>query len=237
MSTVLDADPLLRDVRSVAGWKYLSPAVLYSKVGQGGMGSVDRGRHLELDIDVAVKCLNPVLAASDPQFEGPCALRDWNAPVERVRGDEAQEYCRQHGCALPSESQWEYACRAGTTMPYSPAATLRAEAANYDASRTYGAGRRADASKGTVPVRSYPPNAWGLHEMHGNVREWCLDGYRREYQTLPQKDPQEPGGSLRLLRGGGWQSGPAWCRSARRDRVPAEYAEKDLGFRVARALP
>jgi formylglycine-generating enzyme required for sulfatase activity/RES domain-containing protein len=165
-------------------------------------------------------------------------------PVERVSWFDAQEFCRRlsqrtgRTYTLPSESQWEYACRAGTTTPYAFGTTLSQRQANV-------------ASSGTTEVGSFPANAWGLHDMHGNVWEWCLDHWHHGYEEAPADgsawlgtteqqnqsstkpvkgviDDSEP----RLLRGGSWGNYPRYCRSAFRSRSRPGNAISNVGFRV-----
>ena len=166
-------------------------------------------------------------------------------PVERVSWFDAQEFCRRlrqrtgRTYTLPSESQWEYACRAGTTTPYSFGTTL----SNWQAN--------ANSLLGTTEVGSFPANAWGLHDMHGNVWEWCLDHWHQGYEGAPadgsawlsttdQQDPLTTKGvkdgtddsEPRLLRGGSWYYVPGNCRSAFRFHFLPGLALAFVGFRV-----
>jgi formylglycine-generating enzyme required for sulfatase activity len=112
-------------------------------------------------------------------------------PVENVSWLDAMEFCNRlsqrtgRHCTLPSEAQWEYACRAGTATPFAFGATLTAELANYDASTTYADGPKREYLQQTTPVGLSPANAWGLHDMHGNVWEWCLDHWHASYEGAP----------------------------------------------------
>jgi len=168
-------------------------------------------------------------------------------PVEQVSWNDATEFCRRlsarEGCTyrLPTEAEWEYACRAGTTTPFSFGQTLSTEQANYNGNHVYGQGRKGDNRKSTMPVGSFPPNGWGLYEMHGSVWEWCGDWYRSDtYQHAPHADPkgpeQPPGNAnsrpARLLRGGSWRSTPGMSRSAYRGWSYPAYQNDNLGFRV-----
>ena len=130
-------------------------------------------------------------------------------PVEQVSWDDAQAYIgelkrRLPGlpARLPTEAEWEYACRAGTTTPFSFGDQITPDRVNYDGNYPYAGGEK-DLYRGkTVPVASLPANAWGLYEMHGNVFEWCADWYE-DYSAEPQIDPTGPQtGDLRVLRGG-----------------------------------
>ena len=145
---------------------------------------------------------------------------------------------------LPSEAEWEYACRAGTITPFYYGDTLSPEQANYNGILGYGNGNIDIYREKTTPVGSFPPNAWGLYDMHGNVWEWCQDWYHDSYEDAPTDgsawDSEQPSsfGDLRLLyrvlRGGSWDSSAGDCRSAyRHDDVPR--LEFDIaGFRLAR---
>lgn len=161
-------------------------------------------------------------------------------PVIHVSWQDAQVYLEWlnsetgHAYRLPSEAEWEYACRAGTTVPFSFGETITTDQVNYDGRYPY------DRVKGTyrgqtVPVGSLPANPWGLHEMHGNVWEWCHDG-PRNYTGSSVTDPlgsTEPG-SLPVLRGGSWIDGARNVRSACRRRYDPGDRSVIFGFRCAR---
>ena len=115
---------------------------------------------------------------------------------------------------LPTEAEWEYACRAGTTTPFHFGETISTDQANYDGNFTYGNGKKGVYREKTTPVGSFPANAWGLYDMHGNVWQWCQDWYG-DYPQKDVVDPQGPEkGEVRVLRGGSWISDPQYCRSA-----------------------
>jgi formylglycine-generating enzyme required for sulfatase activity len=125
---------------------------------------------------------------------------------------------------LPSEAQWEYACRAGTTTPYAFGASLSKRQANI-------------AGSGTTAVGSYPANAWGLQDMHGNVWEWCADDWHPNYHGAPGdgRPWMEASAKLlipRLLRGGSWINHPRDCRSAFRNDFHPDIRNHYIGFRV-----
>ena len=125
------------------------------------------------------------------------------------------------GFRLPTEAEWEYACRAGTTGDHSG---VLDETAWYEA----------NSGGETHPVGLKQPNAWGLHDMHGNVWEWCQDWYG-EYPTGLVADPQgPPAGEKRVSRGGGWNAFGPSCRSAFRDGNVPDARYGDLGFRLVR---
>lgn len=123
--------------------------------------------------------------------ENPSYFKGENNPVERVSWHKAKEFCQklseQTGKTyrLPSEAQWEYACRAGTTTPFYFGETISTDLANYDGNSRYGNGKKGVYRIKTTPVRSFPPNAFGLYDMHGNVWEWCEDIWHKNYEGAP----------------------------------------------------
>ena len=155
-------------------------------------------------------------------------------PVEQVSWDDCQQFLSTlngrvsgGGFRLPSEAQWEYACRAGTTTAFSFGSTITPEQVNYDSRRQ---GLYRDK---TVPVKSLPPNAWGLYEMHGNVWQWCNDWYG-DFSGSAERDPAGPSsGSDRVFRGGGWCFDAWYCRSASRMSFAPNGGSWILGFRIA----
>ncbi|MBI3268088.1 MAG: SUMF1/EgtB/PvdO family nonheme iron enzyme [Planctomycetes bacterium] len=163
-----------------------------------------------------------------------------NAPVETVSWEECREFCRKTGLALPTEAQWEYACRAGTTTPFHFGTTITTDRVNYAGIfHPYGGASRGPYRKTTVAAGSFPPNAWGLHDMHGNVYEWCEDAYDAGYYARsPAVDPlYDSGPSFRVLRGGSWCDSADCCRSAHRGKYGPESHVNNVGFRPARPLP
>jgi len=162
-----------------------------------------------------------------------------DAPVERVSWIAAWQFCNNLGTGfrLPTEAEWEYACRAGTTAAFCYGNDLDASLANFDGGHPYGKGEIGLFRESTVVVGQFKPNAWGLYDMHGNVREWCADWYGI-YPTAPVTDPTGPAsGSYRVLRGGSWYTNGWRCRSACRGRVGTSVSYDDLGFRVIKILP
>lgn len=168
-------------------------------------------------------------------------------PVINVGWTDARAYCAwlNHKLdlppgtyRLPSEAEWEYACRAGTTTPFSFGETLSTEQANYDGGFTYGRGRKGELRGRTVPVGSFHANRWGLHEMHGNVWEWVEDAFGSYPDHRAEAGPlQHAAAGLRFLRGGSWQNQPKHCRSAHRGRWAPAPRGNYAGFRLARSLP
>ncbi len=153
-----------------------------------------------------------------------------DCPVESVSWKEVQAFIqklnqqeRDYQYRLPTEAEWEYAARAGTTTPFSFGNTLRKDQANYDSERT-------------TQVKSFPPNAWGLYDMHGNVWEWCQDRYG-DYPSGSVTDPQGPSSDdYRVLRGGSWRVNAGYCRSASRGWDAPGDRRNDYGFRLVAPL-
>jgi sulfatase modifying factor 1 len=133
---------------------------------------------------------------------------------------------------LPTEAQWEYACRAGTQTPFSFGGNITPQQVNYDGNYPYAGGDKGLYRERTVPVKSLPPNPWGLYEMHGNVWEWCADWYG-DYPRQAVIDPVGPGnGERRVVRGGSWRNYAGGTRSA--DRAGCVPGDRSLiGFRLA----
>jgi formylglycine-generating enzyme required for sulfatase activity len=179
---------------------------------------------------------------------------DWQAPgfaqtdahpVVGITWHDAQQYVRwlseRTGQAyrLPSEAEWEYACRAGTRTAFSCGDTISTGQANYDGNFVYNGGERGVFRKGTTPVESFAPNPWGLFDMHGNVWEWVQDVVHDTYDGAPLDGRAwEEGGdqARRILRGGSWLYNPRYLRSALRNGFSAVLSNDIVGFRVARDL-
>ncbi|MCA2553480.1 MAG: formylglycine-generating enzyme family protein [Microcystis sp. M04BS1] len=163
-------------------------------------------------------------------------------PVEKVNWYDAVEFCARlskltgREYRLPSEAEWEYACRAGTTTPFYFGETITRELANYDASYTYADEPKGEDREETTPVGQFPPNAFGLYDMHGNVWEWCADTWHYNYDGAPTDGSawiKNGHDNRSLLRGGSWCNDPNLCRSAYRG---FNYRRDDrlylFGFRV-----
>jgi uncharacterized protein (TIGR02996 family) len=163
----------------------------------------------------------------------PSGFRGEERPVEMVSWDDCVAFCRQlseregREYRLPTEAEWEYACRAGTTSPYFWGDTVRGELVNYNGSY------RSDLYRGeTTPAGSLPPNVWGVHDAHGNVWEWCAD-FSGRYTSGAQMDPVGPrAGNAHVLRGGSWFSNQKLCRSAYRSMGASANRFDNLGCRV-----
>ncbi len=159
-------------------------------------------------------------------------------PVESVSWNDCQEFIRKlqemdmKPYRLPTEAEWEYACRAGTTTPFHFGETISTDQANYDGDFVYGDGKKGPRRQRTTPVGAFPANAFGLHDMHGNVYQWCQDWYG-DYPPRDVTDPKGPEkGLARVLRGGSWKSNPLSCRSAERLRYEPGARFHLYGFRV-----
>jgi len=165
-------------------------------------------------------------------------------PVERVSWNDAVAFCKalskRDGVPyrLPTEAEWEYSCRAGTTTPFYTGATISTDLANYDGNYTYGDGQKGVYRAKTTPVASFPANSWGLYDMHGNVYEWCQDWYNNaHYAKSAAQDPKGPNaGSSRVLRGGSWYVDPSYCPSAGRGGSSPTYAVTRGGFRIVAVI-
>jgi eukaryotic-like serine/threonine-protein kinase len=177
----------------------------------------------------------------------PAYFKGNNLPVERVSWNDAQVFCKKlsqqtgRTYRLPSEAEWEYACRAGTTTPFHFGPTLTPELANYNGEySSYGSGPKGQYRQQTTPVGSFAANGFGLHDMHGNVLEWCLDHWHQNYNGAPTNGRAwiENGYSFsRVLRGGSWFYSPEDCRSAFRSGYDLEGRSDFFGLRLVMSRP
>jgi formylglycine-generating enzyme required for sulfatase activity len=171
---------------------------------------------------------------------------DADYPVERVSWTDAVEFCkklselpeeREGGRVyrLPTEAEWEYACRAGTRTAFHFGSSLSSRQANFDGSSVYGGAERGPNLEKTSAVGSYKPNDFGLYDMHGNVWQWCADWYdAKYYKSGPRQDPRGPtSGRSRVMRGGCWQCDGAWLRAANRGKSAPGRRDDGFGFRIA----
>jgi formylglycine-generating enzyme required for sulfatase activity len=176
----------------------------------------------------------------------PSEFKGANRPVESVSWHDAVEFCARlsnytkRPYRLPSEAEWEYACRAGTTRPFHFGETITTDLANYDGNKTYGKGTKGVYRKETTEVGSFQvANECGLYDMHGNVWEWCEDDWHDNYENAPTDGSawisDESNNNEKVLRGGSWYSPPGGCRSTRRGYADAGFDDDtdDVdGFRV-----
>ena len=175
---------------------------------------------------------------ADPSFHKGDSL----LPVERVSWFDVVEFCARlskktgRTYRLPSEAEWEYACRAGTTTPFHFGETITSKLANYGGKKTYNSEPKGEYREQTTPVVDFQvANAFGLYHMHGNVWEWCADSWHPNYIGAPTDGSAwNNDNDNRLLRGGSWFSAPMFCRSAfRYDLIfPGRPHKGTLGFRV-----
>jgi formylglycine-generating enzyme required for sulfatase activity len=184
---------------------------------------------------VNIKDLNPQ----------PSNFKGAKRPVEQVNWYEAKEYCdrlakrTKRPYRLPTEAEWEYACRAGTTTPFYFGSTLSTELANYNGNFTYGNGVKGEYRRETTPV-DHIANAWGVCDMHGNVYEWCEDHWHSDYKNAPDDGNAwltDDAGALRVNRGGSWFDSPRNCRSAYRLNNFPTNRNNILGVRLACEAP
>jgi formylglycine-generating enzyme required for sulfatase activity len=168
----------------------------------------------------------------------PSRFQGDNRPVDTVNWDDAQEFCRRLSVEsgkdyrLPSEAQWEYACRAKTATPFFFGEIITTEIVNYtDNNRSQG-----QYGEKTTDVGLFPANDWGLHDMHGNVWEWCEDDWHRSYLGAPNNGSawvdSDRTDTYRLLRGGSWNFELRYCRSATRYYIRRDITNFNVGFRV-----
>jgi formylglycine-generating enzyme required for sulfatase activity len=184
----------------------------------------------------------------------PAYYKGDDRPVERVSWEDAREFCARLNretklldgweYGLPSEAEWEYACRAGTTTAFNFGEMISPEVANYDWDVEYDRVKfkKQKDFEGTTPVGSFPANLWGLYDMHGNVWEWCEDHWHGSYEGAPTDgsswlDESAESQPYRVIRGGSWIYDPRNCRSASRSYGSAGFGHPYSGFRVVCRLP
>jgi formylglycine-generating enzyme required for sulfatase activity len=170
----------------------------------------------------------------------PCRFKGEDLPIERISWSDAQKFCQRlskrtgKAYRLPSETQWEYACRAGTNTPFSFGETITSAVANFNGEHTFREEPRGFYRHGTTHGGTFPPNAFGLYDMHGNLWEWCADHWLDDYASSPRDESsyQNKDSRYHVARGGSWHETPTLCRSAVRRRVLQTDADEVIGFRV-----
>ena len=179
-----------------------------------------------------------VMGSNPSRFRG-AAGGGPDHPVESVSWDDAAAFCARLSALpaekemgrvyrLPTEAEWEYACRAGTLTPFSFGASLSASQASFDGQHPYGEGSRGPAPPRTARVGTFAANLFGLYDMHGNVWEWCSDWFDAAYyQRSPRQGPPGPAeGAFRVLRGGSWRNQAVTCRAAYRNALAPTSASR-----------
>jgi formylglycine-generating enzyme required for sulfatase activity len=172
----------------------------------------------------------------------PSNFKGDNRPVENVSWADTQEFCMRlsnktgMNYRLPSEAEWEYACRAGTETPFHFGETITTELANYNGEYVYNNGSKGKYHRGTTDVGIFPANDWGLHDMHGNIWERCEDDWHDSYENAPKDGSawveSDRTKTFKLLRGGSWDDKPGDCRSATRGNDTRDNVSSVVGFRV-----
>ena len=176
----------------------------------------------------------------------PSRFQGATLPVERVSFTDCQRFLKKLTAGndtfryrLPSEAEWEYACRAGTTTPFSTGMTISVNEVNYNGKYPYAPAPKGKYRKKTTPVGSFSPNPWGLYDMHGNVWEWCQDRHRSRYEGAPTDGSAWEHGLgewPQVIRGGSCHCAAGYCRSASRIGNKPDDAREDLGIRVVATL-
>jgi len=155
-----------------------------------------------------------------------------NHPVTYVSWNDAMAFAEWMGCRLPTEAEWEYACRAGSTTPFYTGNNLTTSQSNFNGHYPYNKNEEGEYREKSLPVGSFAANAFGLFDINGNVWEWCSDWYG-VYSTLPQTDPKgRENGTYRVIRGGSWANGAGCCRAAYRGSGNPKSFSSSVGFRL-----
>ncbi len=231
-------EPLGKNVQGYPEYRHRQSGIVFVRLPGGTfrMGSPETEEGREADEGpVHEVTLSPFLIAKYEVTQAawkrvmgsnPSGFKGDDLPVERVSWDDCQEFCRKTGLKLPSEAQWEYACRAGVDGPFSGTGRL-ADIAWYDK----------NSGETTHPVGKKTANGFGLHDLHGNVWEWCEDVYDEEFYARAAASRKDPvcrsGSGLRVPRGGSWYDSARYCRSALRGWNEPADRYLNLGFRPA----
>ena len=210
-------------------------------VTQGQWRAIASQTNLKVKLD-----LNPEPSKFTESYQD---IDRWQRPVERVKWIEAVEFCERlskltgKDYRLPSESEWEYACRAGTTTPFYFGETITSELVNYNSKYTYAKSSQGEYKGETTSVGQFPPNAFGLYDMHGNVYEFCQDVYHENYNEAPTDGSAweiegDSDSNERIFRGGSWYFNPRRCRSASRGNCNSDVTvDFAIGFRLVSFPP
>jgi formylglycine-generating enzyme required for sulfatase activity len=209
-------------------------------------GEPDRGKNEQQhEVEITKAFYLGKYEVTQEQYEAlmeqnPSIFHGKRLPVERVSWEDATAFCKAltsrtgKEVRLPTEAEWEYACRAGAVTPFHFGRELNGKQANCAGLYPYGTEEMGPYKLQTCEVGSYAPNAWGLYDMHGNVWEWCADWYAEQYRAEDKKDPNGPlTGEGRVLRGGSWINHAVFCRAGHRRRLLPVYRDERCGFRVA----
>ena len=232
--------------------KGINLEMIYIPGGTFQMGSADNERDSDERPQHEVK-IQPFYLSKYPitqeQYQAvvgsnPASFKGAKRPVEQVSWDNAVDFCQkisQDGrkYRLPSEAEWEYACRAGTTTPFYFGETITPDLVNYDGNNPYGKAPKGLYREETTDVGSFPPNAFGLYDMHGNVWEWCSDRWHENYNGAPTDGSSWETGTVdkRVQRGGSWGNNAVNCRCVNRFGDSAGGYDGNVGFRVALGFP
>ncbi|KAA3663858.1 MAG: formylglycine-generating enzyme family protein [Chloroflexi bacterium] len=214
-----------------------------------GVGHDDERPYHPVTIDPFWMGIYPITQAQWKAVMGvddhPSRFKGPNLPIDNVNWLDAQAYCQlltdhtSNEFYLPSEAQWEFACRAGTTTPFYFGETITTEFVNFQGEFVYGQAPKGIYRHVPTNVGSFPPNAFGLFDMHGNVLEWCADPWHKNYEGAPRNGRVWAASHptpYSIIRGGSWHDTPDAARSATRIRFIAAEADDFIGFRVAMSL-
>ena len=174
----------------------------------------------------------------------PSRFKGEERPVEQISWQDVKDFIQRLNhevvdlfVRLPTEAEWEYACRAGTTTPFSSGDKITSDQVNCDGGIPFAGGEKGRYRGESVEVKSLPPNPWGLYEMHGNVWEWCEDRYQKNFERDAYVNPTGPAeGDHRVLRGGSWDDDGGEARSACRGWLGSSSRSGRIGFRLAQGL-